>query len=112
MSPEEIGKKLEESEEIAALHASTSTNANNQTSAPDAEKPLDDHFICLVHKDGENFEVNIFKIFRYYRGFFIYLSKHNFMLLNYYYMCINSTLSSKTSVQQDNWKIWADSQLF
>ena len=58
MTPEETGKKLEESEEIAALHASTSTNADNQTLAPDAEKPLDDHFICLVHREGEIFEVN------------------------------------------------------
>ena len=49
---------IEESEEIAALHASTSTNADNQTLAPDAEKPLDDHFICLVHREGEIFEVN------------------------------------------------------
>ena len=58
MTPEDTGKKLEESEEIAALHASTSTNADNQTLAPDAEKPLDDHFICLVHREGEIFEVN------------------------------------------------------
>ena len=38
LTPEETGKKLEESEEIAALHASTSTNADNQTLAPEEVK--------------------------------------------------------------------------
>jgi len=57
-SPEEIGKRLEASEEIANLHQNISTSANNQTVAPDADKPLDDHFIALVHKNGSIYELD------------------------------------------------------
>jgi len=57
-TPEETGRKLEASEEIANLHASTSIAANNQTAAPDAEQKLDDHFIALIHVDGSIYELD------------------------------------------------------
>lgn len=59
-SGQEIGRKLEASEEIANLHASTSTSTTNQTSAPTSDTKIEDHFIALVHVDGVLYEVRVF----------------------------------------------------
>lgn len=56
MNPEERGRELESSSQIAETHAS-SAHAG-QTAAPDLAAEIDYHFVAFVHKNGKLYEMD------------------------------------------------------
>lgn len=56
LSPEQIGKKLEESEEACEAHQSSAQKG--QTTAPDISADVNFHFIALVERGGQLYELD------------------------------------------------------